>query len=107
MEKVDNSCFSTKKVAADLNESVKNFRKTFLATEVSDTLKIHVVTQHLNHCLDYLSGYGLGVWSEQAGEAVHTEFDNFWDRYKINNIEDPLFLSQLKKAVIEFSSLYI
>lgn len=107
MDKVVTSSFSTKKVAPDLEKNVEILRKAFLATQVSETLKIHVATKHLNDCLQYLSGNGLGIWSEQAGESVHKEFIKYWNRYKMNNIHDAKYGQQLKKAVVEFSSLHI
>ena len=102
MDKLVNCCFTTKKIGSDLNKIIKELRKAFLATEVTETLKIHVATRYIQQCLKFLPGDSLGVWSEQAGESIHREFIKFWDRYKINSIEDENYLKRLKKEVVEF-----
>lgn len=109
MNKVVESCFSTKKYGSvsDLAKNIDELKKTFKAIDVSETLKIHVALHHLQHCLHFLGNDGLGLWSEQAGESIHREFLKYWGRYKINNIEDKNYKAQLKKAVIEFSSTHI
>ena len=82
-------------------------RKAFIAANVSETWKFHVATRHIEECLQFLSGDSLGVWSEQAGESIHREFIKFWDRYKVNCIEDINYPERFKKAVVEFSSEHI
>ena len=83
---------------------MSKLRKAFISTEVSETLKIHVITRHIDHCLHFLcDDEGLGLWSEQAGESVHHEFLKFWRRYKKNST----YLPSLKKAVVSFSSQHI
>ena len=104
MNKVVKSCFSSKKVnLKDLRRNIVELKKTFEATEVSETLKIHVILNHIEQCFELVGGdKGLGIWSEQAGESIHREFLEYWERYKINMISDSTYASRLKKAVIEF-----
>ena len=49
----------------------------------------------------------LGLRSEQAGETIHRKFLKYWQRYKINLLEDPTYVTRLKKDVIIFSSEHI
>lgn len=108
MDKLANACFSTKKVDSDCEKLTKELEKSFKSTELSETLKVHVILKHLPQCLTYLDKNGLGLWSEQSGEAIHHVFaKKYWNRYKINFIEDDRYLSNLKKAVVEFSSQHI
>lgn len=107
MNKVVDSCFSTKNVSQDLNKYTEELKKTFRKTNVSESLKIHVVLHHLTNCLHFIKNDGLGIWSEQAGESIHREFLIFWNRYKISSVENPQYGSHLKKAVVEFSSKHI
>ena len=51
-----------------------------------------------------MSGNALGTWSEQAGEAVHTEFLDFWARYKINSILHDNYSGQLRSVVFKLSA---
>ena len=107
MDKVVECCFSTKKVGENLDDHIEKFKLAYKSTGVSETLKVHVIMEHLKNCLSYLDGRGLGLWSEQAGESVHREFLKFWDKYKINLLEDSSYAERLKRAVVEFSSLHI
>jgi hypothetical protein len=104
MNKIVDDCFSTRKVGMALREDVENLKKTFKATGISETLKVHITMNHLEDCVKHLNR---GSWSEQPGESVHREFLKYWNRYKINNINDPRYGSFLLKAVVEFSSKHL
>ncbi|KAL7297470.1 hypothetical protein TKK_0009840 [Trichogramma kaykai] len=82
-------------------------RKVIVSTGVSQTLKIHVLLDHLKDGLAFLKNDGLGLWSEQAGESVHREFLKYWERFKINAIDDKAFSSRLNRAVVTFSSQHM
>ena len=82
-------------------------KKIIEGIDVSLSLKLHVLFCHLEKSLDYLKGYGLGVWSEQAGESIHREFFKFWNYYKINCMENVSYSTNLLRAVIAFSSRHL
>ena len=57
------SCFTAKKVITNLKNYVKQFKKCLLSTKVSETLKIHIIIEHLEQCIDFLGNdYGLGIF---------------------------------------------
>ena len=66
MDQLVSQCFSTKRVTIGIESLLKNLKIHFEATEVSETLKIHVLFEHLQQCLECLNHDGLEVWSEQA-----------------------------------------
>ena len=108
MNLVVNSCFGTNNVDMKiLPDLIENIKKMHMGTGVSQTLKIHVIVDHIKQCLTFLSGLGLGIMSEQAGEAIHREFLKFWNEYKMNMIEDLSYIERLQKAVVVFSSRHI
>ena len=88
----------------DLDKLLKHLRQALSATNISETLKIHVLTKHNKDCLKHLSGNALGTWSEQASEAVHTKFLDYLARYKINSILHDNYSSQLRSVVTGFSA---
>ena len=72
MNLVVNSCFGMNNVDMKiLPDLIGNVKKMHMGTGVSQTLKIHVILDHIEQCLTILSGLGLGIMSEQAGEAIH------------------------------------
>lgn len=107
MNKIVECSFSTQKVGPELGKNVEELNSVFKATGLTKTLKIHVTLEHLLQCIQFVNGNGLGMWSEQAGESIHREFMKFWDKYKINALNSPQYLSRLKTAVVEFSSSHL
>ena len=66
------------------------------------TPKIHAIIHHVpEFCQEHQTS--LGVYSEQASEAVHSEFNDFWKRYKVSK-NNPNYKTQLYRAVTEFNS---
>jgi hypothetical protein len=107
MNKVVHDCFSARQVSSELDKDIEELKKAFKATGVSETLKVHMLLHHVKHSLHFLGKRGLGLWSEQAGESIHREFLKYWERHKINMIDDPGYGTRLQKAVVEFSSRHI
>ena len=108
MNKVVENCFSTRKVSTETEKHLIELRALFEGTDLSETLKVHVILEHVKDCLATLKdGRGLGIWSEQSGESIHREFLEYWSRYKINLLSDPKYGDRLIKAVIKFSSRHI
>ena len=107
MDKIVNSCFPLKRLEAieNIRKLITESHKALLATRVSETLKIHVLLQHLYQCLEQIDlKQGLGLWSEQASESAHREFLKFWERRKVNLITHISYPQKLKEATLEFSS---
>lgn len=108
MNKIVEKCFAAKKAdITDFNKNLKELREALKSTEISQTLKIHIILEHLEEAIIFLNNDGLGLWSEQAGESVHSEFNKYWDRFKINLLDEPSFINRLKKAVVTFSSQHV
>ena len=101
MSKLVDCRFSVNGDGSNLRFHVNNVKMFLEAT------KVHVTLEHLKQCLPFLDRSSLGLYSEQAGESVHSEFLNYWNKYKIKNIDNLNFLVSLKKAVVEFSSAHI
>ena len=107
LNKVVIDAFSNHKPSDDFEKNINNLRKCFRATGVSETLKIHVVLYHIDDALPFLNNSGCGLWSEQAGESIHREFIKYWNKYKINLIEDVTYGTRLKRTVVEFLSSHM
>lgn len=107
MNAVVESCFGATKNTQDMDKLIRNLKRQVTSTGISITLKIHIAMEHIQECLQILPGTGLGLWSEQAGESIHREFKQLWEKYKINTLEDPMYIIMFKKAVVEFSSRHI
>lgn len=112
MDKVVNCCFASKKVGSTLVSDMARLRKALdavkLIDDLSETLKLHVLTDHVEQCLKFIKNNdGLGDYSEQSGESIHREFLKIWMKYKISDISHESYPKRLLSSVIEFSSLNI
>lgn len=108
MNKIVTTCFSAKQAdLTDFHKNLSEFRKALKSTGISQTVKIHIILEHLKQAIIFLNNDGLGLWTEQPGESIHREFNKFWDRFRMNMIEGQTFVSQLKKAVLAFSTQHI
>lgn len=109
MNKIADNFFTVRRNGNEaLQPLIEELKHAFLSTGISQTLKIHVLLDHLDDVLNILkSEEGLGLWSEQAGESIHRQFLKIWEKYAVNRIDNPSYGSQLKKAVVELSSMNI
>ena len=102
-ETVVNACFSS-----NLDSNYKTFInefKTYFDLEISITPKVHAVIYHIPEFCDRHQR-GLGLFSEQASEAVHSNFAMTMENYKFNDTHCE-FPSQLLKAVNAYNSLHL
>ena len=107
MDKVVSAAFSTRKVTEDISCLVDNLGKAVLATDMSITLKMHVLLCHLVPTLklNYFSQRGMGVCTEQSGESIHSYFhSSFWKSLERSSMNHPQYTENLKKAVVECAS---
>lgn len=97
------ACFSY-----DLNPSYKNviedFKKSYLQLGISVTPKIHAVFFHVPDFCQIVQK-GLGFYSEQTMESVHSDFKNTWVKYTVS-INHPDYPERLKRALCEYNSLH-
>ena len=92
-----------------MRKESKKFSQTYQKLEnMSITPKIHIV-QH--HVIDFLKRkgeeYGLGWWSEQAFEAVHSDMKKEWDKVKICDKNHPDFPQRLLDFVVRYNSKHL
>ena len=67
--------------------------------------KVHTVFFHEHEFCDRHQT-GLGIFSEQASEAVHSNFSVTWKRYKVSDIHSE-YPSQLMRAVNDYNTSHL
>ena len=72
---------------ANYKDSIETFANLWIKCDRSITLKCHVLFVHVVQFLEKnaqnFPGKGLGFWSEQAAESIHSKWANFWERRKV------------------------
>ena len=103
---VRKSCFG-QTCSASYKEDIENFAHAYLNAKAPITVKVHCTVVHVPQFLDLFPGKGLGVWSEQLAEHLHSDFENFYARCKYyRNPEHPEFPNSFLKAIIAYCSLH-
>ena len=66
----------------DFEKAIDDFLDFFIDLEIKiKSTKLHILFCHVKEFCKK-NGYGLGVYSEQAGETIHSRFSKF-SRYKL------------------------
>ena len=79
--RVVHSCFGMS-LDQDFAQHIQNFRDSCDHLPISITPKLHILFVHVPEFINR-KNLPLGVFSEQASETVHQDFQKFWDiRYK-------------------------
>lgn len=66
LDKIVRDNFSVKNQENNLDKNMDELVRASQSIDVSETLKIYVLTKHLKQCLYVLGNDGLRLWSEQA-----------------------------------------
>ena len=75
------------------------------------SIKVHILEAHVcdfferQKGTDY-EGKGLGFWSEQASESVHSDFKKHWAKY-VRELDHPDYAKQFKKCGVSYNSNHL
>ena len=63
----------------------------------------------IHHLAEYIEmeGMGMGLFSEQTGESLHSDFKKHWLRYQVKNENAPSYAKNLYKAVVSHNSIHV
>ena len=108
LNKVVESCFGLI-LCPSYHTHILEFKRTFLALGLSVTPKTHIIFVHIKDFFDQMDQgagdfqSGLGLYSEQAFEAVHHDFKMTFQKFSLNNANDK-FGQKLLRAVTLYNS---
>ena len=93
-----------------IKEDIEKFKAAYLDLDISVTPKVHIVFSHLYQFLADINAsnsgewHGLGMYSEQAFEAIHHHFKSRWENFKVNP-DNEHYAQRLLRAVCCFNGL--
>ena len=102
---VVSSCYS-KVLQPGYKDKINRFKSCFRALKINVTPKIHAVFFHIIEFCE-LMDKGLGPWSEQASEAVHSDFKKTWKNYVVRDISHDDYPRRLCSAVVSYNSQHL
>ena len=68
--------------------------------------KVHLVLHHLADYID-LEGTSMGIFSEQAGETLHSDFAQTWLHYQVKNPGKSSYGKNLLDAVVHYNGSHV
>lgn len=98
------SCFG-KELKINFENCIDQFKNSYLAADLNVTPKVHAVFHHVKEFCAFHQ-IGLGLYSEQASEAVHYDFANTWNSYKLR-MGHCQYAERLLKAVCRYNSVHL
>ena len=109
---VRKACFGTV-LHKDYKHAMEEFKEAYLKTGLqSQAIKTHICVGHVIQFLDRKKdshpGKGLGHWSEQATETIHSDFDNMYVGSKyIRPLNHPEYADKLFACVVTYDSSHV
>ena len=100
-----NSCFG-QTLDVDYRQNIEAFKACYMELSINVTPKVHSLLYHVPDFCDETSS-GLGVYSEQASESVHRDFNLIWTDFKIRSLDNPNYDEKLLKAIQIYNSRHI
>lgn len=82
---------------------VAKYREKYGLLGLRITPKVHIVAFHVLHFMQTV-GDSLGVYSEQAGETIHSKWVKTWSKFQVTAMDNPSYCDKLRRAVGDFSS---
>ncbi|KAF4652000.1 hypothetical protein FOL47_011307, partial [Perkinsus chesapeaki] len=90
----------------DWKSAIEKFRTSWTTAGLRWSLKAHILSDHtIEYLADYerLPGAGLGLSSEQSGEALHSRVQRLWDlRFKVAR-DNSTFGSRLVDCMVTYN----
>ena len=110
LAKVKQACFGIK-VFPDYLSKIAEFKRSFLALGINVTPCTHVIFEHIEDFFDILSksedsSVGLGVFSEQSFEAMHSIVAKTMERFPVNQFSEK-FPSKSLRAMCMVNSRHV
>ena len=103
---IKDSCFGFI-LAPDYKVHIAEFKKVFLEAGFDEFPKVHILWTHVPEFCD-MERRGLGIFSEQTGEAVHEGFAGVLKNYNPNHQQNQrLFGKTFFEAVKKYNSMNI
>ena len=82
----------------------RKLNNSVLPTNV--TPKVHAVFHHVGEFCGMVNK-GLGPWSEQAAESLHSDFTKMWQNYKLRDTDHDQYGERLLDAIITYNSQHM
>lgn len=101
---VVDACFS-KILDTNFEDKIREFRNSYLELNISVTPKVHAVFYHVpEFCKKTQTG--LGFYSEQVIESLHSDFKSVWIKHKVSS-DHSEYSNRLLRAVCEYNGLHM
>ena len=68
--------------------------------------QVHLTIHHLAEYIE-MEGMALGLFSEQTGESLHSDFKKHWLHYQVKNSDAPTYADNLLRATVSYNGSHV
>lgn len=110
LAKVKHACFGMK-LSPDYSSKIDEFKRSYLGLKITVTPVVHILFAHTSDFVNMCDeagerGRGLGCYSEQSFEAMHSKVAKAVDRFPANQFSES-FPFRLLRAIGNVNSLHL
>ena len=107
LQRVISACFADS-LESDYKVQIRRLADSWIKAKLSVTPKAHVVFCHAPQFLDHKGNQkGLGFWSEQASESVHSDFEAFWQQAYKRELGHPEYRAITLKCMATYAARHL
>lgn len=103
--KVVTSCFGMD-LASDFHDHIEKFEMCLIKLGITISTSMHIVIQHVNNFCQF-HHCSLGIFSEQATEAIHYDFQAMWQHGGKVSDSHPQYGSHLLQSVVCYNGRHL
>ena len=100
-DSVVDSCFGLELVPG-YEKCLKDFESAWMELGLNVTPKCHLL---FAHALEDIQKHGL--YNEAAAESIHADFDIFYKRYKVKDLDSSVYVDKLQAAVAAYNAGHV
>ena len=86
--------------------TIKEFQISYRKLKINVTPKVHAVFYNVGEFCKMVNN-GIGPWSEQVAESLHSDFNKIWQNYKLRDTDHDEYGERLLQAIISYNSQHL
>ena len=103
---LDESDKNSLELVPGYEKCLKDFESAWMELGLNKIPKCYLL---FAHALEDIQKHeqGLGLYNEAAAESIHADFDMFYKRYKVKDLDSSVYVDKLQAAVAAYNAGHV